>query len=192
MGTLVRIRRIDFLIDMLKRVRGKEPRAVLVLVGDAPEQDVQFLRDEARRFGVDEHVIFTGFVRMERAWGYIRQAKVCLSPFRPSPILDSTSPTKVVEYLAWGRPVVANAHPDQSKVLGESGAGFAVAYDPQAFADAVVELLRNPAKAEEMGRRGVEYVRRHRSYAALSWQLEQKYIELLGKAGRRHSARCAT
>ena len=178
-GTLVRVRRIDFLIDMLKQVRQSLAEAVLVLVGDAPKADMQFLRDHARENGLHGQVIFTGFIPTVQAWAYIRAARVCLSPFRPSPILRSASPTKLIEYLAWGRPAVANDHPDQTKVLAESGGGVAVDYDPNAFADAVVGLLRDPARAREMGRLGQAYVRDHRSYAVLSRQLEQKYLELL-------------
>jgi len=182
-GTLVRVRRIDLLLDVLRRVRAAGSDAMLELVGDGPEPDVRFLREEARRLGLAGHVRFTGFLPPERAWAHIRRAEVCLSPFRPSPILDSTSPTKVIEYLACGRPVVANRHPDQAKVLGESGAGLVVDYDPQAFADAVLELLAEPERARAMGRRGVDYVGRHRSYDQLSRRLEARYRELLAGNG---------
>jgi len=180
MGTLVRVRRIDFLVEMLPRVLKHFPDALLVLVGDAPERDLCLLRDAVERLRVGDSVIFMGFVPIERAWAYVRSARVCLSPFRPSRILDSCSPTKVVEYMAWGRPVVANRHPDQSKVLEESGAGLAVAYEPKAFADAVIELLYDHGRAEAMGARGVDYVRKHRSYRALSANLERQYLKLLG------------
>ena len=178
-GTMVRVRRIDFLIETLKLVRNKIPEVILVLVGDASKDDMQFLRDEAIRLGVSEHVLFTGFVPMEKAWAYIKLAKVCLSPIRPSLILDVGTPTKIIEYIVFGRPVVANNHPDQSKVIGESGAGHAVDYRPEAFADAIVDILGNPDKGEAMGRAGIEYVKQHRSYEALSSQLEEKYLKLV-------------
>jgi len=179
MGTMVRVRRIEFLIQMLDRVRQTIPEAVLILVGGAPESDMQRLRDEARRLDLQDYVIFTGFVPMEEAWAYIQAAAVCLSPFRPSPILDVASPTKVVEYMALRRPVVANKNPDQAKVLSESGAGQAVEYSPEAFANEVIHILHDSDKLEHKLEAGYEYVRRYRSYAALSQQLENKYQDLL-------------
>jgi glycosyltransferase involved in cell wall biosynthesis len=116
---------------------------------------------------------------MNEAWGYIQCAKVCVSPFRPSPVLNSTSPTKVVEYLAWNRPVVVNDHPDQSKVLRESGAGIVVPYEIDPFARAIVELLKDEKKAEAMAAGGREYVRTHRSYDAIATQVEQVYADFL-------------
>jgi glycosyltransferase involved in cell wall biosynthesis len=178
-GILTRARRMEFLIDVFRSVYRRVPEALLVLVGDGREGDLEFLRREARRHGLEEQVLFTGLVPRQKAWGYIRAARVCVSPFRPSPILDSTSPTKVVEYLALGKPVVANDHPDQAKVLAESGAGIAVSYQTEAFADAIVELLKDKRKVEVMGERGPDYVRRHRSYELLSEALEQQYLQLL-------------
>jgi glycosyltransferase involved in cell wall biosynthesis len=180
-GTLARARRMDFLIEVFRRVLDRIPQAILVLVGDGREGDLQFLRDQASRLGLEQHVVFTGFVPREEAWGYIRAARVCVSPFRPSPILDSTSPTKVVEYLAWGRPVVANDHPDQAKVLAESGAGITVPYETEAFANAILELLVDEHRAEAMGKSGPAYVRQQRSYEQLSGALEQQYLRLLGR-----------
>lgn len=190
-GSLVRLRRIDFLIDMLKRIHENLPQTELILVGDGLPRDMDFLQAEAERLGVADFVRFTGFVPTEEAWEYVRQADVCLSPLPPNPILDVGTPTKVVEYMALNKPVVANRHPDQSKLLDESGAGFAVDYDPQAFADKVTELLRRPEQARMMGARGLGYVQQHRSYAALSAALEERYLSLLGRRRRPQWARAA-
>lgn len=188
-GTLVRVRRMDFLIEMIKLVRERIPKAILLLVGDASDSDMNFLKESSERLGVKDHVVFTGFVPMDKAWAYIKVSEVCLSPFRPSPILNSTTPTKVVEYLALGKPVVANTHPDQSKVLNESKAGYAVDYTPAAFADAVVKIIQNPDIARDMGIKGKEYVINERSYDVLSNQLVSKYLELLNLYGQQISVR---
>jgi len=182
-GTLKRMRRLDFLIEAFRLVHEREPRAILIMVGDAAPEEMQFLHAEVQKRDLAEHVVFTGLLPRDEAWAYIRAARVCVSPFRPSPILDSTSPTKVVEYLALGQPVVANDHPDQAKVLAESGAGLAVPYEPEAFAHAIIELLHDEKRAQAMGRRGQDYVARYRSYEYLTGCLEQKYRELLGQRG---------
>ena len=179
LGTMVRDRRIEFLVEMMPAIIKKIPNAILLLVGDAPPKDMAFIKDKVKELNLKDSVVFTGFIPMEQGWGYIRASNVCISPFRPSPILDSTSPTKLIEYMAWGRPVVANMHPDQSKVISESGAGFAVDYDVDAFAVACLKLLEDPEAAEEMGKKGVEYVRTHRTYQILTDNLEKQYQYLL-------------
>ncbi len=102
-----------------------------------------------------------------------------MSPIPPNPILAVASPTKIIEYMAWGKPVVASDHPDQSKVIAESGGGIAVPYDINEFADGIVAVLQDPRQADAMGARGRKYVHKHRSYEGLSEMLEQKYRMLL-------------
>jgi glycosyltransferase involved in cell wall biosynthesis len=182
LGTMVRLRRIDLLLHALALVRQEEPRAVLVMVGDAPASDMRFLRQEAQRLGVAEHVVFTGFVPMEAAWSWIRAAEVCLSPFRPSPILDSCSPTKVVEYLAWGKPVVANHHPDQTAVIRSSQCGVLVDFSAEGFAQGVLQVLRDPAIGERAARCGRDWVRRHRDYPRIAAVLDRRYRDLLDQS----------
>ncbi len=179
-GTLIRARRMDFLIHAFKTVVERVPEAVLVLVGDADADDMQFLHDTARQLNLQDSVIFTGFIPMDQAWGYIRSASLCVSPFRPCETLNSASPTKLVEYMAWGKAVVANNHPDQGKVLNESGAGLAVPYEPAAFANAMIELLTDPQRSAAMGERGRDYVLKHRSYTPLAELVEHTYQRLLG------------
>jgi len=178
LGTLARIRQPEFMLRVIASVREKFNDAVLLFIGDAADSDMTFLRDQVNQMGLQNDVIFTGFVPMEKAWAYVQCADVCLSPFRPSPILDSTTPTKLIEYLALGKAVVVNTHPDQSKVIDESGGGIAVDYDADAFSSAVCQLLDNPEMSEDMGKKGKQYVQLHRSYDALASMLGEKYQEL--------------
>jgi len=179
LGTMVRDRRIEFLVEMMPSIIERFPNCVLLLVGDAPSKDVAVIKDKIRVLGLGKYVILTGFVPMSEGWGYIKRSDVCLSPFRPSPILDSTSPTKLIEYMAWGTPVVANKHPEQSKILDESQAGFAVEYDIDAFSEACIKLLSDAEDAKRRGRLGFEYVSKYRAYTILVDKLEKKYKSLL-------------
>jgi glycosyltransferase involved in cell wall biosynthesis len=178
-GTMTRVRKIEFLLQMLDIIIHKYSDVLLVLVGDAPEKDMQLLRDETRRLDLEDHVLFTGFLPMEQAWGYIQAAKICLSPIRPSPILDVGSPTKIIEYMAFRKPVVANDNPDQKEVLNTSGAGRAVEYIPESFAVEIIRILENPEEDVKKLDAGFDYVRKNRSYFALTKMLENKYWELL-------------
>jgi len=158
---------------------GRVAGAKLCLVGAATEPgEENELKELAIELGIEDSTIFTGFLPMAEAWAYVGQADVAVSPFYPTPILCSTSPTKLVEYMAMGKPVVVNDHPDQKKVITESGGGICVTYDEHAFAAAIVELLNDPEQARIMGVRGRRYIEQHRSYTVLATQLEQRYREL--------------
>lgn len=184
LGTLLRERRLDFLVRVHARVRRSVPDARLVFVGrgENPE-DEETLEREAERLGVSDSVAITGWLPMETARDYVRAAAVCVSPYYPVPILLSTSPTKLIEYMAYGRPVVANDHPEQSEVIRASGAGLVCRWDEDEFASAVAELLQDEGAAEAMGGAGRRFVERHRTHAVMVARVAHRYGQVLSGAG---------
>lgn len=184
LGTLIKERRIDFIIRVFSRVMRQFPSAKLYLVGGGSDpSDEQILKDEAVRLGIDHAVVFTGFLPREQAWHYVTKADVCVSPFYPIPILNSTSPTKLIEYMAMGKPVVASDHPEQRLVVLESGAGLCVPYQEDAFADAIINLLNNPKKIRYMGEKGRRYVEKYRTYKTIADMVEREYLRICRRSG---------
>ncbi len=182
LGTLIRDRKLDFLIRVHRYVLEQVADAKLYLVGGGQcEEDVQLLVQEAMRLGVLDSIVFTGFLPVEQAWQYLSLATVCVSPFYPTPILNSTSPTKLVEYMAFGKPVVANDHPDQFQVIDGSRSGYCVSWDEKEFADAIVAIINDPEEARKMGERGRRYVEENRAYHSIADGLDKVYRELCNR-----------
>jgi glycosyltransferase involved in cell wall biosynthesis len=188
LGSLEKVRRLDFLIRVLALVRDVFPEVRLYVVGkgDYPN-DEQQLTDEARRLHQLDALVMVGQLPQAEAFAYVLEADLCVSPFYPTPILNSTSPTKLIEYMALGKAVVANDHPEQRLVIEESGAGLCVPYDETAFADAIVKLLRNKDLADEMGRRGRSYAVERRSYGVIANAVETVLLSTAGKANAQAS-----
>ena len=127
-------------------------------------------------------MLFTGWLPIEEGWRYVRAADVGLAPYPRGTLLDSGSPTKVVEYLALGVPVVANDSPDQERILREGGGGLCVPLVAPDFAAAVCTLLGDASLRRAMGVRGQAYVRASRGYHVLAKLVADKYAELLHAA----------
>jgi glycosyltransferase involved in cell wall biosynthesis len=175
LGTLDRARHLEFLIQVFARVRSKVPAARLYVVGRGEDpDDLTFLENEAARLELGASVVFVGQLPQVQALDYVREADVCVSPFYPSPVLRSTSPTKLVEYMAMGKAVVGNDHPEQRRVIEQSGAGYCVPFEEEPFAEAIVRLLLDPAAARAMGERGRHYAVEHRSYAVIADSVERE------------------
>jgi len=179
-GTLARVRRLDFLVRAVSLVRKQVPGVKLYLagVGDDPA-DEQLIINEAVRLGIAGAVVITGFLPIMEIRKYIQTADVCVSPFYPTFILNSTSPTKLIEYMAMGKAVVANDHPEQKQVLRDSAGGLCVPYREEAFADAIVELIRDPQMAAEMGQNGRKYVEQYRTYQIIADMVDQRFRQIL-------------
>ena len=179
MGTSSPLRRIDVIVRALGAVVRTGHDAVLVLLGDTRPTDRDSLLGIAREEEVADRLIFTGHLPLAQALGYVRRADVCLSPCPSDPLLAVGTPTKLVEYLAMGRPVVANDHPDQREVLEASGAGLITDLSSEGFAEAIALLLSDKIAAEFMAVRGPPWVAAHRSYAVLAELVSSVYSELI-------------
>lgn len=180
LGLIHRLRGTEMLVEVLAKVRCAYPGATLCFVGDgqAPE-DRCAVEDAARAHGLEAAVHVTGFLSRDKAWEYVREADICLSPLAPIPIFHVASPTKLIEYMAMAKCIVANEHPEQEQVLRDSGVGRCIAWNVQAFADEICRLLSDPEEAKSQAARGPEYVRRHRTYLTIADTVELHYHSLL-------------
>lgn len=180
LGTLDRPRRIEILFEMVAIVKLQFPNVLLILVGDTNEEAHRcWLKMKASEAGIGNNLLWTGWLSMYEGWRYVRTAVVGLSPFPRGYLLDSASPTKVLEYLALGIPVVCNDNPDQERIIRESDAGICVPYSAEDFANAVIKMLCLDKNArDEMGMRGKDYVENFRDYQIIGDNVANSYRNL--------------
>jgi len=180
LGSLDPIRQIDLLLHMLVYVKEVVPNVLLVLVGDTSDSRYrEWLKQEAERLGVSDALHWTGWLGASEAWQYVRSAEVGLSPIPRGYLLDMGSPTKAIEYMALGLPVLANDNPDQAQVVEESAAGLCVKLEPRVFAESLIELLGNEELRRKMGEKGQRYVRQNRTYTGIASIVASKYLKLI-------------
>ena len=84
-----------------------------------------------------------------------------------------------VEAMAAGRPVVAVDSGGPRETIQHEHTGLLCRPTPQAFAEALVRLIADPAAAERMGQAGRLHVARHFSRAAFGARLEAIVQELV-------------
>jgi glycosyltransferase involved in cell wall biosynthesis len=105
----------------------------------------------------------------------------------------SRIPIRIFEYMAAGVPFVASDHPTtRIFVEGEDVAVLAQAGDTTAFAEALGALLDDPARQEEMSRRGPRLVRERYNWEAESRRLVALYDELFDEKVRRSASSAGT
>ena len=180
LGTLDRVRQIDVLFGMLVLLKQTVPDVMLVLVGDTEDAEHRaWLKQEAERLGVAAHVLWTGWLPMQEAWRYVAAAEIGLSPIPRGYLLDMGSPTKAVEYMALGIPVVMNDNPDQAQVALESGAASCVPLTAEAFSNAVQTLLADDALKLKYQVLGREYVTKARGYNQIAKVVASHYHQVI-------------
>lgn len=112
---------VEILIDAVARLRQTRPDlgVELDLVGDGEARPA--LERRARGLGLDGHARFHGYLGPEAFVPILAATHLCVSPDPPTPFNDISTMTKVVEYLAIGRPVVAFALRETAGIVGDAG-----------------------------------------------------------------------
>lgn len=179
-GTLNQTRQLDFLIDAFALVRNSVSAAKLLVIGDGdhPSERAK-LQQRVIDLGLANSVRFAGRLPIHEAFALTARCTVGVSPIPPGKLFDVSSPTKAVEYLALGLPVIGNDIPDQRHIIECSGGGICVPYQLKPFALAVSELLCDPQRAAAMGAAGRSFVLAHRTYG----QLAELVANALNQAG---------
>ena len=179
LGAIERLRGSAFLFDVLQAVRVSEPRACLLLVGDAEASEKAWLDDEIKQRHLESAVIVTGWLDTTTAWRYVRCATIAYSAIPLTSLYVVSSPTKTIEYLALGIPVIASRLPDHEVVVEGSGGGECVDYSVAAFSAATLRLLGDPDRLRMMANAGPRYVAAHRDYRVMSGALARRYREIM-------------
>ena len=150
-----------FADHVLPRVRGVVPDVHVSIVGQRPHQRLDVLRD-------DPAVTVTGWVEDPRP--YIAAASVYIAPLR----MGGGTRLKLLEAMSMGKAVVATRLGAEGFPVRD-GVEMVLADTPEAFAGAVIELLRAPERREELGRAGRRFVEERYDWSVIVPLVEQAY-----------------
>ncbi|MGE3818013.1 MAG: glycosyltransferase family 4 protein [Isosphaeraceae bacterium] len=137
---------VPVLIDALPKVFERRPQSRCVLVGGPAEAGEEY----RKRLGpfADRLTVLTGQTP-EQVVALTRRADVLVHP-RLACRENYSVQSKIAVYLASGRPIVATDFGDYKTILGDTGAGRLAAVEPGALADAILDVLGDPALAKRL------------------------------------------
>jgi glycosyltransferase involved in cell wall biosynthesis len=152
--------------------------ADFAFLGDGPLKQATI--EEADRLGLT-NVHFRPQVPVERVPPIIAASDAMLVSLSGHATFEQFVPSKLIDFMASGRPVLLAAAGESARILELAGAGVIVPpEDPRALAESVHWLREHPEEAAAMGRRGREFAaRRLRSFQAE--RLEQALLDVTGR-----------
>jgi glycosyltransferase involved in cell wall biosynthesis len=145
-----------------------ETDTLFTLVGGGPDQ--ARMRQMAHDMGLDSWVHFTGRVSDEDLWAQLSTTDLCVDPDPKTEWSDMSTMNKMIEYLAFGKPVVAFDLREHRFTAGDC-AEFVEANNEEAMAHAIRALLLDPERRTEMGKKG-----KIRFQTMLAWENAEKIL----------------
>lgn len=133
-----------FIREVLPLIKAQQPNVALDIVGARPSQELSSLNGQ-------DGIHVTGYVKDPQP--YLEQAGVFIVPLRAGGGMR----VKILEALAHGLPLVTTSLGCEG-IAVEHGRHALIADTPEAFAQAVVQLLTDRAFAADLGRRGRQLI----------------------------------
>ena len=150
-GAITEYEGLELLIEALAKTRSHSTHA-LIVGGYSPvhgsskkEKIVQQLENLAERLGVSEYITFIGRVPYESLGDYFGVIDATVIPRKPLAVCELVSALKPLEYLGWGKPVIASDVAPQAEVLKQGELGWLFAKgDSDALAATISEVVNTP------------------------------------------------
>lgn len=156
--------------DVLVKSLSELPGVTAVIVGEGSEHD-RLVR-LAKQLGVWDRLVLPG--RSDEARRYLTTFDVFVLPSR-----FEGFPLAIVEAMLAGLPVVATDVGSVAEAVVDGKTGRLVARDdPSSLARAVRDLLEDPKRAHELGRKGRETAIERFTSAAMARAFEELYDEV--------------
>jgi glycosyltransferase involved in cell wall biosynthesis len=163
------------MVDAFENVLKCLPQAQLVIAGYCPYD----VRSAVSR---PENVTQTGFLDNRDLNLYLSACDLFWLPLSDSNANRGRFPYKLTDYMALGRPVVATAVGDIPNVFDNEGIGLLSPDTAPIFAERTLNLLGDPARMQEMGRRARKLAETRYSWQEITLDLEAFYKKILNRS----------
>ena len=164
---------VQVAIRALKVLEPRWPRLTLRVLGDG-ELKPELVR-LAADLGLADRVLFAGFLPWQEAMVQVSRAAIGLVPVIRDGYGELLLPTKLLEYVEHGVPVVASRLPAIEEHFPNGTVTYVEPGDPVDLAAGVDRILRDPARASIQARHAADAI------SGLRWKaVSARYVAALG------------
>ncbi|WP_420632174.1 glycosyltransferase [Candidatus Leptofilum sp.] len=149
------------------------PDAKLLVVGKDPTREIEALAE-------NPNIVVTGTV--DALPPYLQKATVAVAPITYGAGIQN----KILEAMGCGTPVVTTPHAVSALCI-EPDRDLLVADAPESYAQAILSIIENPQRQEDLGRNGRTYVEQHHHWPNVAARLETIYAEAIETASSQAS-----
>jgi glycosyltransferase involved in cell wall biosynthesis len=172
-GTIGMAHGLEVLLEAARRLQRSNPEVLFLVVGEGA--DKERVVERTRTLGLS-NIRFIGQQSRQAIPGYICASDACVVLLKKSDLFKTVIPTKMLEFMSCGIPVILGVDGQSRRILEEAQAG--IYFEPENaidLAQAVLHLAADAVLRTSLGRNGRRYIvqRLSRSHTA------RAYIDVL-------------
>lgn len=160
----------DLLAKSFLELLKLRPKAKLMFIGREMPNFNQIIKTAKAQSAI----IYKGFVPNDELPELLACGDVMLLPYTDRAINRGRFPNKIGDYLAAGRPTVANPTGDLKRLFEKDEVGILAPESPKKFASAIAHLLKNKALRQKLGQNA-----RRVAETKYAWRLIAKNLETI-------------
>lgn len=172
-GTMGMAHGLETIIAAAAQLRETNPEIVFLVLGEGAEKER--IVALARKRGLN-NLQFVDQQPREKIPAYIGASDVCLVLLKKTDLFKTVIPTKMLEFMSCGRPVILGVDGQARSILEDAGGGLVIEPEnSQALVNAILYLAANRETARDLGQNGRKYIVRKFSRR----QTAEEYIRVL-------------
>jgi lipopolysaccharide/colanic/teichoic acid biosynthesis glycosyltransferase len=170
-GTMGYAHGLEVVLEAARKLRDVQPDLMFLLVGEGAEKEK--LQAMAER-ELLSNVRFLNQQPRDTIPLFINASDVCLVLLRKAELFTTVLPSKMLEFMACGRPVVLGVDGQARRILDQAQAGiYTTPGDAASLTQVVMDLYRDSDLRGRLGENGRNFIVKH-------YSREQKALEYLG------------
>ena len=159
------------LVLAAEKIVQANPKVRFLILGWGPAMPL--FKEWVRKLGLTDYFVFPGYVPDEEYPTYLKAFDIAVATLDDNYVSRTRSATKVKEYLAMGRAIVATGIGENVKDLAQGEAGLLARPDNSDLAERILDLVTNVQLRERLGQRARERALKVYSDSVLARKMEQ-------------------
>jgi len=178
-GTMGFAHGLNTVLDAAAILRRSAPEVRFLLVGEGA--DKSRLKALIVQRNLNNLLLLDGQPR-EKIAAMIRSVNACLVPLRKSDVFKTVIPTKMLEFMSCGRPVILGVEGQAQEIVEAARAGICIEPEnPQQLAAAILKLKSDAQLTRTLGINGRDYIVRNLSREQTAHDYEGILANVLGQ-----------
>lgn len=143
---------------------------IFAVIGKNSEKERDIIINEFALYNAQNKLHFIDFMPINEMMQHVKRADLCFAPYpNNTPLLNTSSPTKLIEYLAMGKSIVANNHPEQTFIGNHNPKLITLCeFSKESFYLAIKKGLDSKKNSHADINNSISWIKANRSYEVIS------------------------
>jgi glycosyltransferase involved in cell wall biosynthesis len=162
---------LDLVVRAIQVINLHQHLELVIAGGGDTQSDLEQLVEAEN---LQSLIHFPGILPREEIPRLFSESILGIAPLKKLQSLEYAAPTKVYEYMACGIPFIGCGSGEIQEIAENSGAGIIAENSPEGIANAILALVNNQKKRDEMGSSGRKFVEQGYTRKAIATTLKRE------------------